>query len=107
MLLFSESHLVNHCFRILSVLSKLGSSALEAVLSSGSPEQSLVTHITSGCYWLENSPHSNNKAQLKKKKKEFMMLRKLKLYFSFYVIPKVIPSKVIPSTLVGKVYTFD
>lgn len=36
-----------------------------------------------------------------------MMLRKLKLYFSFYVIPKVIPSKVIPSTLVGKVYTFD
>lgn len=69
MLLFSESHLVNHFSRILSVLPKLGSSALEAVLSSGSPERSLVTHITSGCYWLENSPHSNNQAQIKKKKK--------------------------------------
>lgn len=82
MLLFSESHLVNHCSRILSVLPKLGSSALGAVLSLGSPERSLVTLITSGCYWLENSSHSNNQAQIKKKK-EFMMLRKLKIYSSF------------------------
>ena len=69
MLLFSESHLVNHCSRILSVLPKLGSSALGAVLSLGSPERSLVTRITSGCYWLENSSHSNNQAKIKKKKK--------------------------------------
>ena len=87
MLLFSESHLVNHCFRILSVLSKLGSSALEAVLSSGSPEQSLVTHITSGCYWLENSPHSNNQAQLTKKKKRIYDVKKIETLFQLLCHP--------------------